>query len=179
MTTIWDTVKSMLGSLTDEEPKPPLHVGEVMSLWTLLTIYEEGQLVYEVALNTTTDPELRHAVENAVKESLEDVQMIKQFLIQESVPLPPVAMAKPDSNPAGIPPGVKFTDEELANFIMGKISACIALCGQSISQCLRTDVSVMLFRSMGRLLQYSAPYRALMRKRGWIKVPPYYYPPGG
>ncbi|CAG7657467.1 DUF3231 family protein [Paenibacillus allorhizosphaerae] len=179
MTTIWDTIKSMFGSLTDEEPKPPLHVGEVMSLWTLLTIYEEGQLVYKIALNTTTDPELRHAIENAVKESLEDIKMIKDLLIKESVPLPPVAVGKPVSNSEGIPHGVKFTDEELANLIVGKIAACIALCGQAVSQCLRTDVALILLRSMSRLLQYSAPYRSMMRKRGWLKTPPYYYPPGG
>ncbi|NHN35252.1 DUF3231 family protein [Paenibacillus agricola] len=179
MTTIWDAIKSIYGSLTDEEPVPPLHVGEVMSLWMLLTIYEEGQIIYKVALNTTTDPELKHAVENAVKESMEDIKMIKDFMIKEGVPLPSVLQAKPDSKSDDIPQGAKFTDEELANLIVGKVTTCIALCGQAVSQSLRTDVSLILLKSMGRLIQYSAPYRSMMRKRGWIKTPPYYYPPGG
>ncbi|MEK3720655.1 DUF3231 family protein [Paenibacillus sp. FSL H8-0034] len=174
-----DTIKSMFGSLMDEEPVPPLHVGEVMSLWMLLTIYEEGQIVYKVALNTTTDPELRHAIEEAFKQSMEDVKMIKDFMIKEGVPLPSVAQGKPDSKSDDIPQGVKFTDEELANLIIGKVAACIALCGQAVSQCLRTDVALILLSSMGNLLKYSAPYRSMMRKRGWIKTPPYFYPPGG
>ncbi|BFT69428.1 DUF3231 family protein [Paenibacillus sp. P36] len=178
MTTFWDAIKSVLGSLLDEEPVPPLHVGEVMTLWTLLTIYEEGQVIYKIALNTTTDAELRHAVENAVHESLQDIEMVRDFLIKEGVPLPSVSAEKPDSESNQIPLGVKFTDDEIANLIIGKITACIALCGQGVSQGLRTDVTIILLRSMSRLLQFSAPYRSLMRKRGWIKPPPYYYPPG-
>ncbi|MFD0694163.1 DUF3231 family protein [Paenibacillus sp. GCM10027628] len=149
--------------MTDEEPVPPLHVGEVMSLWTLLTIYEEGQIIYKIALNTTSDPELRHAIENAVKESMEDVVMIKNFLIKEGVALPPVSAEKPDSDPDNISQGVKFTDEEIANLIIGKITTSIALCGQGVSQCLRTDVGLIILRSMSRLLQFSAPYRSMIR----------------
>ena len=28
------------------------------------------------------------------------------------------------------------------------------------------------------LLTFGTPLQALMKKRGWIRVPPYYYPPG-
>jgi hypothetical protein len=178
MTTIWDAIKSIIGSITDEEPVPPLHVGEVMSLWMLLTIYEEGQVIYKIALNTTTDPELRHAVENAVNESMQDVEMIRDFMIKEGVPLPQASDVKPDSNPNNIPQGVKFTDDEIANLIVGKLAASIALCGQALSESLRTDVGFIILRTMSRLLQYNAPYRSMMRKRGWVKVPPYYYPFG-
>jgi hypothetical protein len=178
LTSIFDSFKSLIGSLTDEEPKPPLHTGEVMSLWTLLTVYQEGQMIYNVALNTTQDPELLHAVHNAVKESRECIHALEQFFKTEGIPLPSPSDQKPDSSPDQIPFGVRFTDEELANLIVGKITSCIAICGQAIAQCLRNDVGIVLLRQMAVLLNFGIPYKSLMRKRGWLKTPPEYSPPG-
>lgn len=178
MTNLLESLANLLGSLIDDEPKPPLHAGEVMALWTLLTIYQEGQLIYQIALNTTPDQELRHAAKNALENSIEASKLIRDFLIKEGVTLPKASEPKPDSSPESIPLGVKFTDEELANLIMGKISACIALCGQALAQCLRNDVGLLLLQSMGSLLKYGTPYKSLMKKRGWLIAPPFYYPPG-
>lgn len=174
MTSVWDAVKSVVGSLTDEEPQPPLHIGEAMMLWAMLTLYEEGQVIYKMCTNTSADPELKHAIENAEAESKEDIDMIRSFLIKEGVPLPPVSQPKPDASAAAIPPGAKFTDEELANLVMGKISAAIVLCGQALAESLRTDVGLIVLSSQARLLKFAAPYKALMNRRGWLKIPPPY-----
>lgn len=179
MTNIIESLKTLIGSLTDEEPMPPLHVGEVMHIWTLLTMYSEGQMFYEVAQNTTTDPELLHAVKEAQRTSLDESNSIRDFLVKEGVPLPSSYDPKPDSNPAEVPLGAKLSDEEIANLIVGKVSGCIALCGAALAQSLRNDVGMLFLKQLGILLNFGTPYKALMRKRGWLKNPPFYYPPGG
>lgn len=171
---VWDMMKGNM----DNEPKAPLHVGEVMNLWTLLTIFEDAHAVYIAALNTTTDDELIHAIKNAEKESKQDVKELKKFLEREGVPLPPTAEGKPKSDPNEIPLGVKLTDSEIANAISAKIAACITFCGKGMAESIRNDVAMLLLKHQTRLMIYGESFKSLMRKRGWIKVPPYYYPPG-
>ncbi|MCM3597558.1 hypothetical protein M4D55_17465 [Metabacillus idriensis] len=58
MLNVIETIKNMIKLTADDEPKAPLHVGEVMALWTLSTLMEEAVVFYGVFLNTTTDTEL-------------------------------------------------------------------------------------------------------------------------
>jgi hypothetical protein len=179
MTTLIEAITSLAKSFLDEEPKPPLHVGEVMTLWTLLALYQEGYSMYELAMNTTTDSDLLHALRKARENSAEDIHSIKEFLVKEGVPLPATSEPKPNSNPDAIPYGVRLTDDEICNLISAKIATSITLCGNAIAESVRPDVGYLFLKSMIGLMKYGAPLRALMKERGWIKVPPYYYPPGG
>lgn len=89
-------LKSMLGILqshTDNEPKPPLHVGEVMNCWTAFAIFKEAQVFYRMALNTTDDQQLKKKTQEIFDASVKDQSKLKHFLIKEGVPLPPTSEA--------------------------------------------------------------------------------------
>ncbi|WP_335869541.1 DUF3231 family protein [Bacillus sp. 2205SS5-2] len=171
---LWDTIKPMV----DEEPKPPLHVGEVMNLWTVLTIFEEAHSIYISSLNMTTDEELTHALNVAEKTSKKDIVEFQVFLKKEGVPLPVASDEKPKSDPNDVPLGVKLTDNEIANAVSAKIAACIVLCATGLAESTRTDVGVRFLQYQAKLVTFGASFKLLMRKRSWIKIPPYYYPPG-
>ena len=111
MTNAIEAIASVLKNFTDEEPKPPLHVGEVMSLWVAYTAFKEARALYQVSLNMTEDPELTHALENALKASQEDVKKVADFMMREGIPQPATSGDKPESNPREVPPGARFTDE--------------------------------------------------------------------
>lgn len=179
MTRLLESIASVVKAFTDEEPKPPLHVGEVMTLWTMLTIFQEAHAGYVIGLNTTTDPELKHALTNAIQASKTDIRLLSEFLLREGVPLPPASEPKPESNPDAVPLGVKLTDHEIANAISANIAACISLCGTGIAQSVRTDVGLIYLQIQVQLMKYGAPLREMMKKRGWLITPPHYYPPGG
>lgn len=174
-----ESIAAVVKSFTDEEPKLPLHVGEVMTLWTMLTLLQEAVAGYIVGLNTTTDPQLKHALSQAMEESKRDIRTIKEFLMREGVPLPPTSEPKPESNPDSIPLGVKLTDHEIANAISAKIATGISICGTAIAQAVRTDVAILYLQIQIQLMKYGAPLREMMKRRGWLITPPYYYPPGG
>lgn len=168
----------MMKSLVDDEPKPPMHIGEAMSCWTYLTGLEEA-LVYEhVGLSTTTDPQVRNMLNDAIRLCENQVKILQDVMLQEGIPLPTPTSVKPKSEPENIPQGVKLTDEELANGVSLKVAAAIITSATTAAQTIRNDLAIMWVRFQMEQMTFGATLKTMMRQRGWIKVPPYYLPPG-
>ncbi|MDQ0254485.1 hypothetical protein J2S74_001864 [Evansella vedderi] len=170
----WNTLKTM----TDNDPKLPLHVGEVMAFWTYLTAIKEMLRYEEVGLNSTTDDEVHEMLNDAYKLCDSQSDRLETFLIKEGIPLPELSSPKPNSSPKDIPPGVKITDNELANGVSIKIAVAIVECATGQAQSTRSDVGMIWAEFQSEMLTFSATLKSLMRKRGWLKIPPYYYPSG-
>lgn len=178
MTNAFEAISAIIKNFVDEAPKPPLHVGEVMDLWTAFTAFHEAHALYQVGLNTTTDKDLKHVLESALEGSMLDTKKIEKFLLKEGVPLPLVNPRKPLSEQSAVPEGVKLTDDEIANLISAKVAASITYCAQAMSKTVRTDVGLMFFSIQINLMKFAAPLKNVMISRGWLRVPPKYNPPG-
>lgn len=165
-------------TLFDDEPKSPLHVGEVMSCWIYLGGLQEAKSFVQTAINTTTDMQLKHALEEDIQLCLAQIQHLETFMLSEGITLPPAPESKPQSDPAAVPLGVKFTDDELANLLSIKIVTLIINAAAASSQSIRNDVGLLFAQFQAEKMVIGANVKAMMRKRGWIKIPPYYYPPG-
>ncbi|MBG9451508.1 hypothetical protein ABE67_20115 [Cytobacillus firmus] len=174
----FEAIKETIKNFADNEPKPPLHVGEVMDLWTLYTAFHEAHSLYYIALNMTKDSELLHTIRSSIEGSKADTKMIEDFLLKEGVPLSLTNAEKPLSNPDSVPEGVKLTDGEIANLISVKLAASLTFCAQAMSKTVRTDVGLMFFTLQVHLMEIASPLKNLMRKRGWLRIPPSYMPPG-
>ncbi|WP_078543507.1 DUF3231 family protein [Litchfieldia alkalitelluris] len=171
---VWNTLKTLI----DDEPKSPLHIIEAGDLWTYYTALEEFIRYEEVGLNTSTDDEILEMLTDAIRVCEAQSQKISAFMVKEGIPLPDVTSAKPKSDPKEVPLGVKLTDDEIANGIAFKIVTLMQLCGKGQADAIRNDVGVLWLELYGEFVSFGATLKTLMRKRGWIKVPPYYYPPG-
>jgi hypothetical protein len=178
MPNVIESISVALRSLVDEEPKPPLHVGEVMSCWTYLTILEESIVVEQQGLNMTTDTELRDFVEKSMAKASSQAQRLKDFMQREGVSLPPHSEHKPLSDPNAVPLGAKSTDSEIANAVVIKLVTSITTCASAAADSVRNDVGLMFVEFQSEALTFAAMLKSLMRKRGWLKIPPFYYPPG-
>ncbi|MED3563417.1 DUF3231 family protein [Bacillus xiapuensis] len=178
MPDLLEAVKNIVQSLMDDEPKPPLHVGEVMSFWSFLSEIGDEQVHSEAGINSTTDPELRKAFHEIVKMLKSQKERMIAFLRSEGVPLPPLTESKPLSDPNKIPPGVKLTDDELANSINIKIFLGVNYCANAINEAVRNDVSLIWVGFLQEYMTFGATMKVLLKKRGWLKVPPLYCPPG-
>jgi hypothetical protein len=126
----------------------------------------------------TTDDEVKEMLADAIKTCGSQVKRIEQFMVQEGISLPSLPPAKPKSKPEEVPPGVKKTDDEIANGVSGKVAYMNMMCANAQSQAVRTDVGLIFVEFQAELLTFGATLKVLMRKRGWIRVPPYYTPPG-
>lgn len=178
MPDVFEAVTSVVKTFLDNDPKTALHVGEVMSCWSYLTVLEESIAANEVGLNTTTDGELTKALKEAIQMSKSQADKLAKFLRSEGVSLPERTEEKPKSNPASIPMGVKATDEQLANVLAIQTATATVACATAESQSLRNDLSVIWLKLQSEQVTFATTLRNMMRKRGWLKIPPYYHPPG-
>ncbi|MFZ3589588.1 DUF3231 family protein [Bacillus sp. DJP31] len=178
MTNIFQGIMDSLKLEMDNEPVSPLHVGEVMSSWMYVALMDEASIYMQVALNTTTDDQLCTLLKVSSKQCEAQSRQLRDFLIKEGVHLPPVSEPRPDSNTEAVPLGVKLTDDEIANGVSIKTVASIIHCATSASQSIRNDCGMMWIHFLNEKLTFGTSLKKVMRERGWIKVPPYYYPPG-
>ena len=105
-------------------------------------------------------------------------KILENFMIKEGIPLPEVSSQKPKSEGNAVPLGAKLTDDQLANGISFKIATGIVECAVGQSQGIRSDLTIIWIRFQSEFLTFGSTLKTLMIKRGWLKVPPYYYPPG-
>lgn len=178
MTSLIEAIKDILVTFADQEPKPPLHAGEVMTCWTYLTMLEEEKANVKVGLNTTTDSELLDALNASMDLAIAQSKQLRDFLLSEGVPLPQAPEMKPDSSPDAVPMGVKLADDEIANALSVKFAANFIMCANGSVQAIRNDVALMFVKFQEEKLKFGASLKTMMRKRGWIKIPPYYVPNG-
>ncbi|WP_421378376.1 DUF3231 family protein [Bacillus salacetis] len=178
MTNIFSSLKDYLQMKLDDEPKNPLHVGEVMSCWMYLALMDEATVYVQIGLNTTNDDEVRKILTESLKQCDVQGQRFKEFLKIEGVHLPRTSEQRPNSDPNGVPLGVKMTDDEIMNGISMKTAAAVMHCAAAASQSIRNDVGMLFTQCMLEKMKFGTEVKEVMRKKGWIKVPPYYYPPG-
>lgn len=173
---LWNTLKISFDNTN--EPKSSLHVLEVGDCWKYITMVEEFLRYEETGLNTTTDDEIIEMLTDVVKVCESHVEKLSQFMKKEGVPLPDVTSSKPNSASKDIPLGVKLTDDELANGITFKLVSCLQALAIGQANSIRNDVGMMFLGFYLDWVTFGTTLKTLMRKRGWLKVPPYYYPPG-
>lgn len=177
MANIVEVIGSILQSTLDNEKKSPLHMGEVMNCWMFLASIHEANIFTQIGINTSTDDELLEMLKDSTKSCDAQSKEMTSFMTREGVPLPPLTEKKPNSGSETIPYGVKMTDDEIANGVSIKSIAAIMLCMNGVTQAVRDDVSKMFLEIMLEKISFNASLKTMMKKRGWIKIPPYFAPP--
>ncbi|MBP1949659.1 DUF3231 family protein [Virgibacillus litoralis] len=173
---VWNTLKTSMDNIN--EPKSPLHIIEAGDCWKYLTMMEEFIRYEESSLNTTADDEVKEMLQDVIKLCESQVEKLSKFMKEEGIPLPDVTSSKPNSEPNEIPLGVKLTDNEITNGIAFKLVTCMQSCAKGQADALRSDIGMIWLNFYSDWVMFGTTLKTLMRKRGWIKVPPYYYPPG-
>ncbi|MGO4889452.1 DUF3231 family protein [Anaerobacillus sp. MEB173] len=178
MPNLIEMVSSAFNTIIDDEPKLQLNIIEASYCWLYYGIVKEAIAFEEAGLNTTNDDELIGILNDAIKLCSKQAKQLEQFMRKEGVTLPPVSEPKPFSDNKVIPPGVKLTDDEIANGLALKILAMAAKSSLGAAECVRTDMGAIWVRFFNEAVIYGATLKTKMRKRGWAKLPPAYSPPG-
>ncbi|WHZ00448.1 DUF3231 family protein [Neobacillus sp. YX16] len=178
MENIIETIMDAMKSLTTQDDDQPLHVGEVMACWIYLAGLELAKVSVQAGINTTSDDELKAILEEDMKLGTSQRERLHDFMIKEGITLPPAPEDMPKSDPNSIPLGVKLTDDVIANELSLKIVSLIMRAAGAASESIRTDVGLMFIQFQAEKFAFASRLKHLMRKRGWIKVPPFYVPHG-
>lgn len=177
MTNVLEAAVNTIKSLTDDKPQP-LHVGEVMACWIYMTGLELAKATVQSGINTTTDAELKALLEEDAQLGTSQRKRLHEFMIKEGITLPPAPEDMPKSDQKDIPLGVKLTDDVLANELVLKITSLIMRAAAAASESIRTDFGILFIQFQAEKLMYAAKLKTIMQKRGWLKIPPLFVPPG-
>ncbi|RXT07792.1 DUF3231 family protein [Ammoniphilus sp. CFH 90114] len=174
---IFDTLRDTVAPLLDGE-KEPLHVGEVMHLWSYLHNTEVLIRLDQTTYNMTEDPGLKKKLDEHINQVNKPiVHDLREFLMKEGIPLPDTT---PEKTLIGmnvpIPAGVKLTDEEIANLIAYNLVESIRYAVLSLTQAVRVDVTLLFAKFQMMKMNYSITLKPFMEERGWLNEPPYYHP---
>lgn len=171
-----ETLKDTIAPLLDGE-KEPLHVGEVMHLWSFLQNTELIIRLDQIAYNTTDDPELKEKLKDLIQEVNKPIaHEIKEFLLQEGVPLPKSSAEKPLSGlNQKVHAGIKLTDEEIANLVAYNLVESMRSAVLSITDATRVDVALMFAKFQMMKMNFATTLKPLMENRGWLNEPTYHY----
>lgn len=176
MSNIVEAIRSMVNTIVDDEPKPPITILEASNLWLYFAGITEAIAFEEIGLNTTEDDELKGILMDAKKMCSNQSERIKKFMIKEGISLPPTSEEKPKSESKSIPLGAKLTDSELANSLSLKIVTMVIEGATASAQAVRTDVGMIWLELLTESLTFGMTLKTKMRKRGWAKIPPSYTP---
>lgn len=178
MVGILEAAITTIKSLTDEEKPQPLHVGEVMACWIYLAGLEIAKVTVQAGINTTSDEDLKAILKEDLELNHSQRERLYEFMLKESITLPPAHENMPHSDPNSIPLGVKLTDEVLANELSFKIVSLILRAAGANAESIRTDFGLIFLQFQAEKVMLGAKIKQLMIKRGWIKMPPLFIPPG-
>lgn len=178
MVNLLETVMDTLKSMTDQDEGQPLHVGEVMGCWIYLAGLELAKTTVQAGIHTTSDHELKQLLIEDLALGTSQRKTLHEFMLKEGIILPSAPEDMPSSDPDSIPPGAKLTDDVLANELSLKIVSLIMQAASIATEAVRTDVAMMFIRFQAEKYAFAAKLKHSMRKRGWIRVPPFYIPPG-
>jgi hypothetical protein len=175
---IFEAIIGTIKTSLDYESNHPLHTGEVTACWVYYTAINEFIRFEEAAMNSTIDDELMNTLKDAKKLCESQVKHLEAFMVNEGIPLPALPAPKPKSNPQDVPIGVKLTDDEIANGVSLKVIAAIMNAATAQAQSVRNDVGGMMALFQVEMLIFDSTLKTIMRKRGWLRVPPFYTPTG-
>jgi Protein of unknown function (DUF3231) len=178
LSNLFEAIINSIKVSTDYDTKHPLHTGEVTGCWVYYTAIKEFLRFEEAGLNTTNDDELIEMLKDAHKVCSSQVEIIENFMIQEGIPLPELPSPKTNSSNKEVPLGVKLTDDEIANGVGIKVATAIINSAAGQAQSVRNDFGQMMLRFNLEMVTFGSTLKSLMRKRGWLRIPPYYIPPG-
>ncbi|CAM3872079.1 DUF3231 family protein [Marinicrinis lubricantis] len=177
MTNIFEAVSGIFQTLNAPEPKPSMHVGEVMDVWKYLGLIEEIIVFEQIGRNMTTDKDLLELLDEAIKMCSAQSDRLKMLMETEGIPQPDLPEDKPRSEANAVPMGVKLTDTEIANILSAKLLVTVMECARNMTECVRNDIGAMWANFFYEQAKLGARAKTMMRKNGWLKIPPAYSPP--
>lgn len=161
------------------KPERPLHVGEVMTLWTILTQLQDGYGAVMSLSHHTADPDLKHYMQQHMRDfDLPWIKRVKQFMLDRSIPLPAPTTEKPLADEGQIPTGARFTEIEIAEMLVVMFRSGLQMLHHGMIECLNYELGTLLMEMHLDALRDSLMLRELMENRGWLKSPPQWNPPG-
>lgn len=158
------------------EARGPLHVGEAMSLWAYSIGVEESHAICLLLVNHTRDTGLKETIEHFIDDVEEtQIKRIRQVLREEGIVVPPATGEKPPADESQIPAGAKFTDAEIANLLIVKLTGLLHFAHNGLTNSVREDIGALFMQFYTQLVTQGITLKRTAQSRGWFRMPPAYH----
>lgn len=148
-----------------------------MNLWFYLNGVEQSLRSDQVAYNTAVDTELKGKMEDLMHNIHSPMIVeLKEFFKKEGIPLPETTPEKLPGDYKTLPEGAKLTDEEIANLVVFNLVVGIDSAVKGQTESIRADVGYLFLKYQLMKVTFSLSFRAMMEEKGWLRIPPYYFP---
>lgn len=162
-----------MGILTGDQPKEPMHYGEIFSVWGLLHASQTFASTYQIYLNHTGDQDLHAFIENVIQHVLKpEIEQTMQLLKENGIALPPSPPDRPHCKLEDIPAGARFNDSEIAAALSVDLAAGLVTLSQGMGMCTREDIAAMFGTFHMKKSQYLSKLLKLNKNKGWLVLPP-------
>ena len=161
-----------MGILNGNPQKEPMHYGEVFAVWSHLMGAQAMVPGFQALKNHTGDHDLRDLIDEMIANARSEVKQMQELLKHNGIALPPAPPEKPECQIENIPPGARFTDQEVSGLITADIAAGLTACAQAIAQCIREDIGLMFGQFQMKKAQFGAALLKINKEKGWLVPPP-------
>lgn len=162
-----------MGMCGGNPKQEPMHYGEVMGVWSALSI-AKGQLArYQIFYNHAGDEDLKKfihdMVENVIRPGIEENEAL---LKENGVSLPVAPPERSEANREDIPVGARINDPEISAAISKDIAQGLVADSTLIGQCIREDIAMMYGQFHMKKAQMGAKLLKMNKEKGWLVAPP-------
>ncbi|MFO7264509.1 MAG: DUF3231 family protein [Bacillota bacterium] len=170
---IFQLGRIIMGVLSDNPSKEPMHYGEVYGIWSYLNAAKAALVAYQVFYNHAGDADLRAFIEDIIRNAIKpQIEETEKLLKENGVALPPTPPERAVANRENIPVGARFNDPEIAFTIASGISATLIACSQIMGQSIREDIGMMFGQFHMTNAQYGLRLLRMQKEKGWLVTPP-------
>jgi spore coat protein CotF len=166
----------IMGILSGNPQKEPLHYGEVYGIWTSLSLAKAALDGYQVYINHTGDEDLRAFLKGVLETSIRpEIAEMEQILIHNDIAVPPTPAERPAADLEQIPVGARLQDVQVANVVARDIAAGLTAYSGVMGQSIREDVGMMFGQFHMKKAKDGAALLKLMKEKGWLLPPPLHH----
>jgi len=163
----------IMGILSGDQQKEPMHYGEVFSVWSYALAAQGSLAKYQTFLNHAGDEDLRNFLQDSIRNVIQpEIEQTTELLKENGVALPPAPPERPKAHLEDIPPGARFNDPEIAAALSVEHAAGLVACSQAMGQCTREDIAAMFGAFHMKKAQYAAQLLKMNKEKGWLVLPP-------
>lgn len=161
-----------MGILSGNPKEQPLHFGEVAGLWQASTTAKGAVSCYQAYVNHSGDKDLKKMLEDLIDQARLEIKEIDALLTENGVMPSPALPERPPVKWEDIPPGVRFSDLEIAAKIMADTSLGLVVCSQNIGMAIREDVAALFAKYHLTKTTLGARILQMNKDKGWLVPPP-------
>jgi hypothetical protein len=161
-----------MGILSGNQKDEPMHYGEIFDVWTASTTSKGSVSSLQLYLNHAGDNDLKKLINDYIDQAKQEIKDCDELLQANGITPAPTLPERPVVKLEDIPPGARYTDQEIAAALAAGTAVSLVTCTQAMSKCIREDIGAMFAKHVAAKTILGTKTLRLLKEKGWLIPPP-------